>query len=221
MELSVTLILVLATCAVSIGAFNNSKLMNDLIFYPPAISQRRQYYRFITHGFIHADIPHLAFNMIALYSFGEAVEKLFTFECFFGPIGRVYYLLLYISALIVASIPTYLKNKDNYHYRSLGASGAVSAIVFAGLVMVPQLPIRIMFIPIDIPGYIFGIAYLAISGLLDKKGGGNINHSAHFWGAAYGVAVTLILCIALAKLDVFDNFMRQIQSHGKILPFDC
>ena len=221
MHLSITLILVLATCAVSIPAFNSPKLLNDLIFYPPAISERKQYYRFITHGFIHADIPHLAFNMIALYSFGEAVEKIFSLDCFLGSAGKVYYLVLYIAALIVASIPTYLKNKDNYHYRSLGASGAVSAIIFAGLVMLPQLPINLMFIPIDIPGYVFGIAYLVISGILAKRGSGAINHSAHFWGAAFGIAFTLILCIALAQINVFDNFIKQFQSPGHILPFEC
>ena len=159
--------------------------------------------------------------MFALYSFGESVERLFSFVCFFGPVGRLYYLLLYLAALVVASIPTYIKNKDNYYYRSLGASGAVSAVLFAGLVMVPQLPVNFMFIPIDIPGYIFGIIYLAVSGLLARRGHGTINHSAHFWGAAFGIAMTLILCIAMAKLNVFDNFMKQIQSHGKILPFDC
>ncbi len=221
MTLSITLILVLANCAVSIPAFTNSKLMNDLIFYPPAISSRNQYYRFITHGFLHADVAHLAFNMIALYSFGSAVEKIFSLECLFGSMGKLYYLLMYLAALVVATLPTYQKNKDNYHYRSLGASGAVSAVVFAGITLLPQLPINIMFIPVDIPGYFFGILYLAISAYLDKKGGGNVNHSAHFWGAAFGVAFTLILCIALARMNVFENFMRQLQSIGKILPFEC
>ena len=158
MEFSITLVLVLANLAVSIPAFNNSKLMNDLIFYPPAIANNNQYYRFITHGFLHADIAHLAFNMIALYSFGGAVEQIFSLECLFGSMGKVYYLLMYLVALVVATLPTYLKNVNNYHYRSLGASGAVSAVVFAGLTLLPQLPINFMFIPIDIPGYIFGIS---------------------------------------------------------------
>ena len=221
MEFSVTLLLVLANLAVSIPAFYNSKLMNDLIFYPPAITNQRQYYRFITHGFLHADLPHLAFNMIALYSFGSAVEQIFSLECLFGSMGKVYYLLMYLVALVVATLPTYLKNVNNYQYRSLGASGAVSAVVFAGLTLLPQLPINFMFIPIDIPGYIFGIIYLAVSAYLDRKGGGNVNHSAHFWGAAFGVVFTLILCLALAKLNVLENFLKQIQAGSRLLPFEC
>ena len=221
MEFSVTLLLVLANLALSIPAFYNSKLMNDLIFYPPAITNQRQYYRFITHGFLHADLPHFAFNMLALYSFGGAVEQIFSLNCLFGAMGKIYYLLLYIAALVIATLPTYLKNKENYHYRGLGASGAVSAVVFAGITLLPQIPIKFMFIPIDIPGYIFGIAYLGISAYLDRKGGGNVNHSAHFWGAAFGIAVTIILCVALAQLNVFENFIKQIQSIGRILPFEC
>ena len=221
MEFSITLVLVLANLAVSIPAFNNSKLMNDLIFYPPAIANNNQYYRFITHGFLHADIAHLAFNMIALYSFGGAVEQIFSLDCLFGSMGKVYYLLMYLVALVVATLPTYLKNVNNYQYRSLGASGAVSAVVFAGLTLLPQLPINFMFIPIDIPGYIFGIIYLGVSAYLDRKGGGNVNHSAHFWGAAFGVVFTLILCLALAKLNVLENFLRQIQAGGRLLPFEC
>jgi membrane associated rhomboid family serine protease len=221
MEFSITLLLVIANLAVSIPAFNNSKLTNELIFYPPAITNQKQYYRFITHGFLHADLPHLAFNMVALYSFGVAVEKIYSLECLFGSMGKLYYLLLYMTALVIATLPTYLKNKENYHYRSLGASGAVSAVVFAGITLLPQIPINFMFVPIDIPGYIFGIAYLGISAYLDRKGGGNVNHSAHFWGAAFGVAFTIILCMALAQLNVFENFIKQIQSFGRILPFEC
>ncbi len=221
MEITISLILVLANCAVSIPAFNNNKLMNDLIFYPPAIANNNQYYRFITHGFLHADIAHLAFNMIALYSFGGAVEQIFSLECLFGSMGKVYYLLMYMVALVVATLPTYQKNKNNYQYRSLGASGAVSAVVFAGITLLPQLPINFMFIPINIPGYIFGIVYLGVSAYLDRKGGGNVNHSAHFWGAAFGVVFTIIMCLALAKLNVLENFLRQIQAGSRLLPFEC
>jgi len=221
MEITISLMLVLANCAVSIPAFSNTKLMNDLIFYPPAIANNNQYYRFITHGFLHADIAHLAFNMIALYSFGGAVEQIFSLDCLFGSMGKVYYLLMYMVALVVATLPTYQKNKNNYQYRSLGASGAVSAVVFAGITLLPQLPINFMFIPIDIPGYVFGIVYLGVSAYLDRKGGGNVNHSAHLWGAAFGVVFTIIMCLALAKLNVLENFLRQIQAGGRLLPFEC
>jgi len=221
MDFSLSLILVIINCAVSIPAFSNPRLMNDLIFYPPAIQQQKQYYRFITHGFLHADVPHLIFNMVALYSFGGAVERIFSLECLFGDKGKLMYLLMYLSALVVATLPTYHKNKNNQYYRSLGASGAVSAVVFAGITLLPQLPINIFFIPIDIPGYIFGILYLAISAWLDKKGSSTINHSAHFWGAAFGIVFTLVFCAAMAPLDVWENFMKQLRSAGRILPFEC
>ena len=219
--MSVTLLLVLVTIGISIFAFNDRVLMDKLIFYPPAINERNQYYRFITHGFIHADIAHLAFNMLALYTFGKYVEDIFSFRCIFGEMGKVYYLGMYLLGLIVASIPTYRQNRDNYHYRSLGASGAVSSVIFAGLVFLPQLPIRFFFIPIDIPGYIFGLAYLIISAFLSRRGGGNVNHSAHFWGAAFGVAFTVALCLAITKFDIPGNFKKQLQSSSRQLNLDC
>ena len=105
-------------------------MIEDLIFYPPSI-RRGQLYRFITHGFIHADAAHLAFNMLALYSFGQLLEtQVFTYECFFGNMGKLYFLMLYFFGLIFASLPDYIKYKDSFHFRSLGASGAVSAVVF-------------------------------------------------------------------------------------------
>src|SRR6476661_4090446 len=100
---SLTLILVVLTCLISIPAFTREQMKDDLIFYPPAI-RRNQYYRFITHGFIHADVMHLAFNMIALYSFGEHLEEIMSFACVFGSMGRTVFLLMYVSALIVASL---------------------------------------------------------------------------------------------------------------------
>jgi membrane associated rhomboid family serine protease len=212
LQLGITLIIVIVTCLVSIGGFSNHKLIDDLIFYPPAVKYK-QYYRFITHGFIHADVAHLAFNMIALYSFGDNLENVFSFSCVFGHMGKVFFLLLYLTALIVASLPDYFRYKDVYHFRSLGASGAVSAVVFSMLVFFPQLPVGLIFLPVRIPGYIFAVVYLAITVYLDRRGGGNINHSAHFWGAAYGVVFTLVFCQLFANsFDVYNNFITQLKS---------
>jgi len=220
--MTITLAIIIFTCLVSVSALNNAKLMDDLIFYAPAIAERKQYYRFLSHGFLHADFLHLGFNMFALYSFGQAVETmLYSNECVFGGQGKLFYILLYIGALIVASIPDYLRHKNNYNYRSLGASGAVSAVIFAAIALIPQLPIRFFFIPIDIPGYIFGFLYLGISAYLDRRGGGNINHSAHFWGAAFGLIFTLICGQLFGNLNMIENFTRQIQSFGRLLPFQC
>lgn len=220
--MTITLAIIIFTCLVSISAFSNRKLMEDLIFYAPAIDRRRQYYRFLSHGFLHADYLHLAFNMFALYSFGQAVETmLYSNECVFDSKGKLFYILLYVGALIVASVPDYLRHKNNHNYRSLGASGAVSAVIFAAIALLPQLPIRILFIPIDIPGYVFGLLYLVISAYLDRRGGGNINHSAHFWGAAFGLIFTFVCGYLFSNMNMVDNFMRQLQSSGRILPFQC
>ena len=222
MQLSITLIFVIITCLVSISAFSQQKMIDDLIFYPPAISKRQQFYRFISHGFIHADAMHLAFNMIALYSFGEGLETVFGFSCVFGNMGRLFYLLLYFSALVVASLPDYFKYKDSYHFRSLGASGAVSAVVFALIVFFPQSPIGLIFLPIRIPGYIFAIIYLGVTVYLDRRSGSHINHSAHFWGAAYGIVFTLVFCKLFASnFDVYANFMTQLRSTSEDLILIC
>jgi membrane associated rhomboid family serine protease len=99
---------------------------------------------------------------------------------------------MYVSALLVSLLPTYFKNLNNYQYRSLGASGAVSAVIFAGLMLAPETEVFIFFIPIPIPGFIFAPLYLIISALLDKKGNSNINHSAHIWGAIYGLLFVIV-----------------------------
>lgn len=210
MEFTITLVIVIATCAVSIGAFNSEKIKNDLIFYPPLIN-RGQIYRFITHGFIHADAMHLIFNMLALYSFGEVVELYFAFPAVFGTNGKIIYLLLYFSALIVSSIPDYIKHRSNYHYRSLGASGAVSAIIFSAILFNPNAGIGFAFIPgLSIPGYIFAILYLVISSVMAKRAQDNIGHTAHITGAIYGLVFTFVAMELMTKLDILKIFWQQV-----------
>ena len=207
--LSITLIIVIITAIISFTALNNDKVMNDLIFYPPAITQRRQYYRFFTCGLIHADFFHLLFNMISLYLFGRFVES--GFIEIFGSYGKPLYLALYLAALPVSLLPTYLRNKNNYHYRSLGASGAVSAVVFAGLLIAPYVEIGFFIIPPIIPGFVFGPLYLVISAVMDKKGGGNINHSAHIWGALFGIAFLIVVGKLVADFDAINNFISGVK----------
>jgi len=221
-QFTITLVLVIITILISIGALSQAKIYEDLIFYPPAISERKQFYRFISHGFIHADYMHLAFNMLALYSFGQGLERVFSFDCVFDNMGRIFYLLLYFSAIAIASLPDYFRYRNSYHFSSLGASGAVSAVIFSMIVFFPQSEIRLFFIPFGIPGYIFGILYLAISAYLDRRGGGRINHSAHFWGAAYGIVFTLVFCRLFATdFNVYENFMTQIRSTSSSLVLHC
>ncbi len=213
MELSITLILVIITALVSVGGFTNQKIIEDLIFYPPAISKRKQYYRFITCGLIHADYGHLIFNMLALYLFGKSVEN--GFIELFGSSGRYIYLLMYVSALVVSLLPSYFRNKDSYNYRSLGASGAVSAVIFAGLMLAPETEVYIFFIPIPIPGFIFAPLYLLISALLDKRGKDNINHSAHIWGAIYGLAF-VIIAASLVEYNAVEAGYERIKAYMQL-----
>lgn len=211
MEITVTLIITIITVAVSLLGFSNRKIIDDFIFYGPAISQRNQYYRFITHGLIHADFMHLAFNMFAFYTFGRVLEKyFFSDENIFGSDAKFYFAVLYIGGLIIASLPDYFKHKDDYHFRSLGASGAVSAVIFSCIVLYPTLPISIMFLPIGIPGWIFGLIYIGISAYLDKQGGGRINHGAHLWGAVFGVVFTVVFVSLKGNINVWQNFIHQI-----------
>ncbi|HLG41108.1 MAG TPA: rhomboid family intramembrane serine protease [Chitinophagaceae bacterium] len=214
MELSITLVIVIVTCLVSISAFNNQRITNDLIFYPPAI-RRGQWYRFFSCGLIHADVGHLAFNMFALYLFGAGQRKSgveYWFLEIFGEYGKWIYLLMYVMALGASLIPTYAKNKDNYHYRSLGASGAVSAVVFAKILVEPIRGIGLFFIPIFIAGFIFGIIYLFVSNWLEKRGGDNINHSAHIFGAIFGVGFLIIACQLFSDYPVLSAFIEQIKN---------
>jgi membrane associated rhomboid family serine protease len=221
MELSVTLIIIIITSIISFTAFSNQKIIDDLIFYPPAVSERNQWYRFFSCGLIHADMSHLIFNMFALYIFGmgSAVETPggtfhtgveYQFAAIFGAKGKLIYVAMYVLALGFCLIPTYSKNKTNYHYRSLGASGAVSAVVFASILLNPTLGMGLFFIPIYVAGFIFGFIYLAVSHYLDKKSQGNINHSAHIWGALFGIVFLVVACRTLSDYPVLQAFIDNI-----------
>ncbi len=208
--MSFTVIIIIITVIASLTAFSNNKVMNDLIFYPPAIHQRRQWYRFFTSGLLHADYIHLAFNMLALYSFGSALESYFV--DLFNQYGVWVYLLLYILALMVSSLPDYFKYKEDYHYRSLGASGAVSAVVFACILFNPLAKISLIIIPFfGIPGFVFAILFLVISSYLNKRGGGVINHSAHIFGALFGIAFSIFVVYTFSSYPLLESFYYQIK----------
>ena len=208
---SITIIILILTCIVSFTAFSNPKVIDDLIFYPPAITQRNQWYRFVTNGVIHADIAHLAFNMFSFYLFGSFVEK--DFISLFNENGNILFLAMYITALAVCLIPTYFQHKDNYHYRSLGASGAVSAVVFAGIFLNPTIKIGLIIIPPIIPGFVFGPLYLVLSAYMAKRGGDNINHSAHFWGAVWGIVFVIVTCLLLTEFNPITHFLVQVSNY--------
>ena len=212
MNISITLIIIVVTCLVSFGAFSNHKLMDDLIFFPPAVKNNNQWYRFVTCGFIHADIPHLLFNMYSLYMFGDYVEKACT-EIFGDPTGKVIYVSLYIFALIACLLPSYNRHKNDYGYRSLGASGAVSAIIFAGILLFPTLGIGMFFIPLRIPGFIFGPLYLGVCVYLDRRQKDHINHSAHFWGAIFGIVFLVVMAQVLSSFRPLQHFAAEVSAY--------
>jgi membrane associated rhomboid family serine protease len=212
MTLSLTLIIIIITALVSIGGFNNQKIKDDLIFYPPSITQGNQWYRFFTCGLIHADFVHLIFNMVSLYMFGEFVEMAFSSPILFGEKGKFLYLGMYVLALFFCLLPTFIKHKNDYYYRSLGASGAVSAVVFAGILFNPTAKLGFFFIPPVIPGYIFGPLYLIASTYLEKNSRDNVNHSAHIWGALFGIGF-IITAAAVLKTDYqpVEQFIEKIK----------
>lgn len=211
MQFSITLIIVVITCIVSISGFSNTKIVDDLIFYPPAVSRRNQWYRFFTCGLIHADWGHLIFNMLSLYLFGIGVEHAFSSPQLFAEKGKVFYLLMYVLALMVSLLPTYSRHKNDYYYRSLGASGAVSAVIFAGLLIAPGTEVYFFFIPIPIPGFIFAPLYLIISIMMEKKGGDNVNHSAHIWGAVFGLVFVIVIGKFVADYNAITRCIEGIQ----------
>jgi membrane associated rhomboid family serine protease len=180
--LSQTVIIVIITAITSFIAFSNQKLYGDLIMYPPAIN-RGQYYRLLTSGFIHADFNHLIFNMLTLYFFGRSIETVMI-----SIIGKYGFLALYLGGIIISDIPSYLKNRNNSQYASLGASGGVSSVVFAFILFAPWQ----WFTFPPVPAIVYGIGYLFYCVYMGKKGGDRINHDAHFWGALYGIAFTII-----------------------------
>jgi membrane associated rhomboid family serine protease len=192
-----TILIIAVTCIVSFVGFSNAGLIDRLILWPPAV-KRGQYYRLLSHGLIHADTMHLLFNMLTLFFFGSAVENIY--GLILGPFGFAFF---YASAIVVAILPTYLVNRDNASYRSLGASGGVSAVVFAFILVHPWAPIYVYFI--KLPAIIYAVLYVAYSIYMDRRQADNVNHSAHLWGAAYGVLFTII-----AEPRVINLFLQQI-----------
>lgn len=202
-EFNVTIVIVIITALVSFQAFNNPELRSKLIFNAYVVKTRREWYRLFSHGLIHADWMHALFNLWALWMFGRNVEIGFLY--YFGDKSTFYYILLYVLAIGAASTMSYFKHQDNPGYNALGASGAVSAVVFASILMHPWGSIQIFPFPFDIPAWIFGILYLWYSHYMSKKGMDNIGHDAHFWGAVFGFGFTAVL-----QPDILENFVKQI-----------
>ena len=193
-----TLLLVGVTVALSWYCFERPRLLDRLLLWPPAIQRQHQYDRFVTHGFVHADWQHLLFNMVTLYFFGREVERLFM-----PYIGSIGFVLFYLSAIVVAMLPTYLRHRHDPQYRSLGASGAVSAVLFVFILAAPWSLIFVFVLPV--PAILYAVFYVGYSIWMDRQGNDNVNHSAHLWGAGYGLLFTLMM-----EPRVWNHFLTQL-----------
>lgn len=204
MELNVLTVLLLITVAVSFYAFNNKSVMDRLVFNPYDIKRFGNKFRLFGHMLIHADWAHLLLNMMALYMLGQFL--LIEFEAHFGNLlGQMHFLVLYVLGGLFATLIPFIRHHDNPMYRSLGASGAVSAVVFAFILWNPKQELGLLFIPIHIPAYIFGPAYLLMEYVLDRRGGTGVAHDAHIGGALFGIVYALII-----NIDAGKNFIHAI-----------
>ncbi len=200
----ITYTILAITIFISITSMDNYVLKNKLMFNAYMIKERKEWYRFFSHGLIHADWMHLIFNMLALYMVGKFVED--SYVVIFEGKGILFFILLYVGGLAMSSLYSYERNKENMYYNALGASGAVSAVIFAFIMLAPNAQMGLLFIPfLKIPAYIFGFVYIGFEYYLSKRGNTGIAHDAHLWGAVYGIVLTIVL-----KPSIASSFIDQI-----------
>ncbi len=201
--MNITNIIIFITAVISIVAMNSEELFSKLRFNAYDVKHSNQVYRFFTYGFLHAGYVHLFINMLVLYSFGIIVEL--NFKTYFPGKEGLYYVLLYLGGLILSIIPAYGKHKNDVFYNAVGASGAVSAVVFSSIILFPAGKIFLFLIPVPIPAPVFGVLYVAYEYYMAKNGRDNIGHDAHLWGALFGVIFTIAL-----KPGLIAIFLQQI-----------
>jgi membrane associated rhomboid family serine protease len=185
-DLSATLVIIAITSAASLVALRNPAMLEALLLWPPAVDKRGEWYRLLSYGLVHGDFMHLLFNMFTLFFFGPMVERFY--EARLGAFG---FYGFYLLALVASILPSYLRHRADGQYRSLGASGAVTAVLFTYILFEPWATIGVFFVPM--PAIVFAVAYVAYSIWSDRRGGDNVSHSAHLWGVAFGVVATLLL----------------------------
>ena len=202
MDFSITLAIIVATSLVSWLGFNNEALRGALVLWPPAVTRRHEYHRFLGYGVVHADFMHLLLNMITLFFFGRLMEGFYA-----QYLGAMGFLWFYLSALVVSALPSYLKHRDDPNYVTLGASGAVSAVLFAFILLKPWETIYVYFVPV--PAILFAVAYTGYSVYMNHRQADRINHSAHLAGAAYGVLFTVLM-----EPKVLSHFLAELMNPG-------
>lgn len=203
--MSITLIILLITCAVSIIALTNKDYFYRFQYNPFVVKHNNQWYRVFSHALIHANWLHLFFNMYVLYNFGQIAE--YGLMHYVGARSTIVYLVLYIGGVAFAALPAFMKHSDNEFYNSVGASGAVSAVLFSAILFIPSHTLYIFGI-IPIPAFLFGFLYLFLEAYLDKRGGGRIAHDAHLWGALFGIGFTI-----LTDFNIAINFTKSVNNY--------
>jgi membrane associated rhomboid family serine protease len=198
----ITWFIIGGTVLVSYLAFQNYSLVEKLQFNAAKIIQGKEYYRLVSHAFIHANWTHLFVNMFVLFFFGRNIEAYFNF--YFGSKDTAYFLLLYFGGILASNIWSLIKHKNNYYYNSVGASGAVSAVLFASIFFNPWEKLY-LFAVIPIPGILFALAYLFYSYQKGKKENDNVAHDAHILGSVFGFIFPILL-----KPDLFSQFIDKL-----------
>lgn len=180
----VLVLLVASVVIVSVAGWASKGLRNAFVLWPYGVKRQKQFHRLLTAGWVHADPGHLFFNMLTLWFFAPSVMAV---------LGTPRFLVLYVTAVVVAFIPTTLRFMNKQNYSSLGASGATSAIVFSAIVTVPGIQVGLPFVPgLHIPGWLYGVLYVAYSAYHSWRSRDGINHDAHFSGAVFGALLTFV-----------------------------
>lgn len=196
------------TVLASVTAFQNTELFDKLKFNAYMVYHKKEWYRLLSHGFIHGSWMHLIINMLVLYSFGNVVEQYFSIMETQGMLrySKLYFIVLYLGAIVVSSFVSLFKHKNNHWYNAIGASGAVSAVLFTSIFFAPMDKILIYGI-LPVPGILMGVLYLGYSIYMSKKGNDNIGHDAHFIGAIYGFLFPLFIDFNLYK-HFFNSLLQ-------------
>lgn len=200
--MSINIIIIFSIAAVSFLGFSNHILFSKFLFKPYSILKNKEWYRFISSAWLHADYTHLFVNLFVLYSFGNYLE--YFLNVYYEEQSLVLYLFLFLGSIVISHIPSYVKHKSNYNYEAVGASGGVSGILFAYILINPLSMLELyLFIPI--PAIVFGILYLWYSYYMSKKNIDNIGHEAHIYGALGGM-----MLITIIKPEIWVSFFNQL-----------